>query len=77
MSANRNPLKEVEKFPYLGSYLTESGEVETDMEARLGKAGANFRTMNRIWKSRQINVKTKIKLYMAIVVSTALYASDT
>ena len=35
-------IEKVDKFQYLGSYLSENGDVEVDMRARLDKASSVF-----------------------------------
>ena len=36
------PLNIVDKFPYLGSTLSENAMIDDDTSARLGKASASF-----------------------------------
>jgi hypothetical protein len=69
-------LENVEKFMYLGSELEEKGDVEIEVNSRLGKAAGVFRRLNNIWRSSTFNLKTKLKLYMSVVVPTAIYASE-
>ena len=74
---NGIPVEKVNKFTYLGSVLTSDGEVETDINTRIGKAGSVFRNLQNIWKSNTITEKLKIKLLQTIVLPTCLYASET
>ena len=41
-------LKEVEKFVYLGSYLSKTGGSKEDMQNRIAKAQFAFRNLNNI-----------------------------
>ena len=43
-------IEKVDKFQYLGSYLCESGDVEVDIRARLGKAYSVFQ---RLWHNKE------------------------
>ena len=47
-------VENVEKFTYLGSVLTSRGEVEADINCRIGKAGSVFRNLQTIWGSGNI-----------------------
>ena len=70
-------LDEVDKFTYLGSVMTQSGDAETDIRCRLVKAAAVFRRLNKIWSSSTISLKIKLRLFNSIVVPTAIYACET
>ena len=72
-----NSIETVRDFTYMGSVVTEEGDVETDINCRIGKASTVFQRLYKVWKSTNINVATKIKLYMALVVSLLTYASET
>ena len=48
-----------------------------DVRVRCGKASDVFEKMRPVWSSKKIRLGTKIRLYKAIVVPTALYASET
>jgi len=41
-------IEKVNKFQYLGSYLSEDGDVEVDIRARLGKASSVFQRLRPI-----------------------------
>ena len=77
ITAQGTTLDEVEKFTYLGSCIARDGNVEDDINARLGKAAAVFRRMNNIWSSKTLNLDTKIRLYTTVVLPTAIHASET
>ena len=73
----QKPLEKVSHFPYLGSYLSENGDAEIDVSVRLGKAAAVFQRLQWIWKTRNIGLASKLLLYTSIVVSMAIYGSET
>ena len=74
---NQHNVEEVPKFTYLGSAISNQGDIADDLSSRLGKANSVFRRLDRIWKSRQITLKSKVMLYTSLVLSVALYASET
>ena len=67
----------VEKFPYLGSYMSSDGDSEPDVRARIGKAASIFQRLRPIWSSTTINLNVKLRLYTNIVIPTAIYACET
>ena len=68
---------DVQELMYLGSKIVASGESDADVQARIYKAASLFNRLGSIWNSSTIRKETKIKLYSAIVVPTALYACET
>jgi len=70
-------IEKVDKFQYLESYLSENGDVEVDIRARLGKASFVFQRLRPIWKCSSIKNDVKFRLYSSIVVPTWIYASET
>jgi len=65
-----------DKFQYLGSYLSENGDVEVDIRARLGKASSVFQRLQPVWKCSTIQNDVKLRLYSSIVIPTGIYASE-
>jgi len=72
-------IEKVDKFQYLGSYLSENGDVDVDIRARLGKASSVFQRLRPIWKCSMptITSDVKLRLYSSIVDPTGTYASET
>ncbi|KAI8491212.1 hypothetical protein Bbelb_308450 [Branchiostoma belcheri] len=77
ITVNNSQVEVVDQFTYLGSVISNSGEVEPDINCRVGKAASVFRRMNSIWSATTINLDTKLRLYNSIVLPTAIYASET
>ena len=73
----KTELEYVDKFTYLGSIIAKDGDIETDVNMRLAKAATIFRRLDNLWKSRSLSQKNILRLYSAVVVSTAIYASET
>ena len=67
----------VEKFPYLGSYMSNDGDSEPGVRARIGKAASIFQRVRPKWSSTTINLNVKLRLYTAIVIPTAIYVCET
>jgi len=67
----------VERFTYLGSVISSDGDVEADINTRLAKAAAVFPRLDNVWRSSKHSLKVKLDLYTFLIVSTAIYASET
>lgn len=71
-------LKVVDKFTYLGSTVTDKDNLDVEISTRLQRAGAAFgKLWKRVWKPGVINVKTKIAVYRACIISILLYGCQT
>ena len=66
----------VESFTYLGSVVGQDSGAEKDIQARLGKASGAFSRLQPIWKSKQLTIPTKVKLYNSNVKSVLLYGAE-
>ena len=76
ISLDGEDLEDVKIFTYLGSVINQESGPERDIQSRLGKASGAFSTLHSIWKSKQITLKTKVKLYNSNVKSVLLYGSE-
>jgi len=65
----------VERFTYLGSVISRDGDVEADINTRL--AAAVFRLPDNVWRSSTLSLKIKLDLYTSLIISTAIYTSET
>ena len=72
----RTDLECVDQFTYLGSLISKDGDVHKEVNTRLAKAETVFRRLSNIWKSGLLGLNIKLQLYTAVVVSTAIYASE-
>ena len=59
---------------YLGSIMDTNGRIDNDVRARIGKAMAALIMFNKIWKSREISIPTK--LYFLTEMSRLCYCMD-
>ena len=67
-------LEQVDTFPYLGSLITEDGECTTEFRTRKGQA--IVASLQKIWKSHNIPISTKIRLMKALVWPVATYGCE-
>ncbi|KIH67700.1 hypothetical protein ANCDUO_01966 [Ancylostoma duodenale] len=67
----------VARFTYLGSTVACDGDAEIDVHTRTAKAAAGFRKLQPIWATTSISNNIKMRLYLSIVIPTAIYASET
>ena len=66
-------LEQVDTFPYLGSQITDDGECTTEFRTRLNRGQAIEASLQKIWKSHNIPISTKIRLIKALVWPVATY----
>ena len=77
VTVNGQNLDETSKFTYLGGVVTTQGEGGDDITCRIGKARTAFRKLNRIWKSSNYSIMTKVHLYNSLMKSVLLYGCET
>ena len=70
-------IEEVDWFEYLGSVVCNDGDVRKEVSIRTGKTGAAFAKMKKVWNSRGMSLKTKLKLFNGTVMSILLYGCET
>jgi len=73
---NGEQLEQVIEFVYLGSTITEDGKCGGDIRKRIGLASGVIGRLSKIWKSKDISIKTKVQVYKALVVPTLAYGSE-
>ena len=70
-------LKQVEKFKYLGSTFASDGKWDTEINIRIGKAGAVMRELYRtIVAKRELSIRAKLAVFKAIYVPTLIYGHE-
>ena len=75
---NGTPLTEVDKFTYLGSTIFNNGSIDAEITKRIQSTTSAFgKLRSRLWDQRGIHLKTRMKVYRAIVIQTLLYSSET
>lgn len=83
-STNKHPLavkdeeiEQVENFCYLGSIVSKNGGAAEDVECRIKKAKGAFAQLRPVWKSREILLKVKLKIFESNVKSVLFYGCET
>ena len=70
-------IERVEEFKYLGAQTTSDGNQEVDVNARLEKAKTAFKGLyHGLWKRRNISLRTKFRVYRALIEPIALYGAE-
>ena len=67
----------VEAFKYLGSFVSlQHGDLK-EISVKLAEGRQQFASFQKVWKSKQLSIPLKCKLYRALVLSVVLYSSET
>ncbi|PIK40131.1 hypothetical protein BSL78_23032 [Apostichopus japonicus] len=70
-------LQEVDRFVYLGATMTKDGGGMGDIANRIGKARCALIRLQKLWVSKSICRRTKIRLYKTLVLPVLLYGCET
>ncbi len=73
---NDEQLKQPNKFTYFGSIISSEDGSKADIKSRIDKARIAFNSLQNIWKSKRLALKTIIKLYNSNVKSVLLYRAE-
>ena len=77
ISIGQHRLETVTSFTYLGRTVTSNLNLDTEINKRIGKAAGVMRKLrSRVWENSKLEVKTKIAVYKACVLSVLLYGSE-
>lgn len=78
ISINDYTFEVTEDFTYLGSTISSSLSLDTEINRRIGKAAATMAKLSkRVWENNKLTENTKMRVYQACVLSTLLYGSET
>ena len=70
-------LEVVNSFTYLGSTVSDTLNLDTEISSRIAKAAGVMAKLNkRVWNNSLLSERTKVLVYQACVLSTLLYGSD-
>ena len=69
-------LEQVDEFIYLGGLVSEDAQSAADIKRRTGLASAVTGQLNKIWRSKNVTVGTKAKLFETLVIPVFLYGSE-
>ena len=68
----------VDKFMYLGRFVTRDGDDAVDVDSRIEKAGKAFGALRGcLFASTHINMRAKRAAYMTLILNVLLYGAET
>ena len=71
-------LQRVDRFKYLGSYITKDCKLDMEITARIQAASSALgRLRNRVFDCRDLSVETKLKVYNQCIIPQMVYGSET
>ena len=71
-------LENVDRSPYLGSYLSKSANIDVEIQHRIRCACFSYSRLNdRVFSERGFRTPTKILVYKAVILTTLLYGCET
>ena len=70
-------VKKVKSFKYLGSYVTENGDMDEEISQRIKSAWYNWKKMSGVLCDKRISARLKGKVYKSVVRPALLYSSET
>nr|VZI38489.1 unnamed protein product [Spirometra erinaceieuropaei] len=73
ISVNGTQLQVVENFPYVGSALFRSTNINDQVASRISNASHAFgRLQSSVWNRHGLQLSTKLKMYKAVILPTLL-----
>ena len=77
ITISNHQLEVVHDFVNLGSTISDTLSLDTELNRRIGKASTTMsRLTKRVWKNGKLTENTKIQIYRACMLSTLLYGSE-
>ena len=70
-------LEVVNDFVYLGSTISDTLSLDSELNKRIGKAATTISSLTkRVWSNKKLTENTEIQVYRACVLSTLLCGSE-
>ena len=76
ITINNQPLQELDDFTYLGSKVAMHGDCTREVITRISKANHTFTMLKPIWRTRNLSIHTKIRIFKTNVLSVLLCDSE-
>ena len=74
---NQEPIKIVEQFTYLGSILSTSASIDSEIQSSINHASVAFgRLRTRVFCNNNLKTSTKSAVYHAVCISILLYGAE-
>ena len=70
---NGDVLQPTPEMQYLGTVLTEDGQVSSELSRRIGQARGEYTSLCKVWKHSLLPVKRKLYIFQSLVLSKLLY----
>ncbi|VDO56272.1 unnamed protein product [Schistosoma margrebowiei] len=77
ITIDEEDLGDVKTFTYLDSIIDEHGGSDADVKARIGKSRAAYFQLKTICNSKQLPIKTKVRILNINVKTVLLYEVET
>jgi hypothetical protein len=74
---NNFSFEHVENFNYLGSILNADNKMNIEIAERIAKGNTAYYANAKLIKSKFLKIKTKMKIYKAIIRPVVTYSSET
>ena len=74
---NNEDIENVASFTYLGSVIAVDGGTERDVLARIGKVRTAFLLLRPVRRSKEISLRTKLRIFNTNVKSVLMYGAET
>jgi hypothetical protein len=70
-------LEQVDSYTYLGTVISQDGRIDQEVANRVQKANnAYFQMDNIIFGKRELEMKTKTRIYQSVIAPVLLYGSE-
>jgi len=69
-------IQQVDKFNYLGRYITESGKCDIEIKRRIELARGTFDRLEKILRHQKMPMSTRMRVLQCYVISTLLYGCE-
>jgi len=69
-------IQQVDKFNYLGSYITESGKCDIEIKRRIELARGTVNRWGKILRHQKMSMSTRMRVVQCYVISTLLYGCE-
>jgi len=78
LNIDRNAVEFVDSFVYLGSTVTNNGDLKPEIERRRALSSNVMQALHKpLWRQQSISRTTKMRMYNAAVLSVLLYGAET
>jgi hypothetical protein len=59
---------------YLGTVLSDSGTIDSELSRRIGQARSEFRSLSKVWRRSNLTRKRKLAIFRSLVEIKLLYS---